>query len=103
LYGRETWFLIIREEHRLRVFQNRVLRRIFGPKRDKMVGGSKKLHPEKLRNLYYNYSRNIIIHEVKKDEMDRTCSTNGKKRDKYTVLVGNPEGNRPLRRHRRRW
>jgi hypothetical protein len=39
LYGGETWSLILREEHRLRVFENRVLRRIFGPKRDKVTGG----------------------------------------------------------------
>jgi hypothetical protein len=40
LYGCETWSLTLREEHRLRVFENRVLRRIFGPKRDEMTGGS---------------------------------------------------------------
>ena len=42
LYGCETWSLILREEHRLRVFENRVLRRIFGPKRDKVTGGVEK-------------------------------------------------------------
>jgi hypothetical protein len=44
LYGRETWSLTLREEHRLRVFQNRVLRRIFGPKRDEVKGEGRKLH-----------------------------------------------------------
>jgi hypothetical protein len=46
LYGWETWSLTLREEHRLRVFENRVLRRIFGPKRDEMTGGWRKLHNE---------------------------------------------------------
>jgi hypothetical protein len=50
LYGRGTWFLIIREEHRLRVFENRVLRRIFGPKWDEVTGGWRKLRDEDLSN-----------------------------------------------------
>jgi hypothetical protein len=52
LYGCETWFLILREEHRLRVFENRVLRKIFGPKKDGVKGGWRKLHNEELHNLY---------------------------------------------------
>jgi hypothetical protein len=52
LYGCETWSLTLREEHRLKVFENRVLRRIFGPKGDEMVGGCRKLHNEELYNLY---------------------------------------------------
>jgi hypothetical protein len=52
LYGCETWSLILREEHRLRVFENRVLRRIFGPKRDKVTGEWRKLHNEELHDLY---------------------------------------------------
>jgi hypothetical protein len=52
LYGCETWSLTLREEHRLRVFENRVLRRIFGPKRDKMAEGWRKLHEEELPNSY---------------------------------------------------
>jgi hypothetical protein len=51
-YGCETWSLTLREEHRLRVFENRVLRRIFGPKRDDVMGDWRKLHNEKLHNLY---------------------------------------------------
>jgi hypothetical protein len=46
LYGCETWFVTLREEHRLRVFENRVLRRIFGPKRDEVTGEWRKLHNE---------------------------------------------------------
>jgi hypothetical protein len=51
-YGCETWSLTLREAHRLRVFENRVLRRIFGPKRDEMKGGSRKLYNKELHNLY---------------------------------------------------
>jgi hypothetical protein len=52
LYGCETWSLTLREEHRLRVFEKRVLRRIFGPKRDEVTGELRKLHNEELRDLY---------------------------------------------------
>jgi hypothetical protein len=59
LYGYETWSLKLREERRLRVFKNRVLRRIFGPRRGEMTGRWRKLHNEELRNIYF--SPNIII------------------------------------------
>jgi hypothetical protein len=52
LYGCETLSLTLREERRLRVFENRVLRRIFAPKRDEVTGGSRKLHNEELHGLY---------------------------------------------------
>jgi hypothetical protein len=52
LYGCETWSLTLREEHRLRMFKNRVLRRIFGPKRAEVTGGWRKLHSDELHNLY---------------------------------------------------
>jgi hypothetical protein len=52
LYGCETWSLTLREEHRLRVFENRVLRRIFDPKRDEVTGDWRKLHNEELHNFY---------------------------------------------------
>jgi hypothetical protein len=58
LYGCETWSLILREEHTLRLFDNRVLRKMFGPKRDELEGGWRKLHNEELRNL--NSSPSII-------------------------------------------
>jgi hypothetical protein len=51
LYGCETWSLTLREEHRLRVFENRMFRRIFGPKRDEVTGGWRKLNNEELYNL----------------------------------------------------
>ena len=52
LYGCETWLLTLREERRLRVFENRVLRRVFGPKRDEVTGEWRKLHNEELSDLY---------------------------------------------------
>ena len=52
LYGCETWSVTLREEHRLRVFENRVLRRIFGPRRDVVTGEWRKLHNEELNDLY---------------------------------------------------
>jgi hypothetical protein len=66
LYGCETWSLTLREEHRLRVFQNRVLRRIFGPKRDEVTGGWRKLHNEELHDLY---SSSSIIRMIKSRRM----------------------------------
>ena len=52
LYGCETWSLTLREERRLRVFENRVLRKVFGPKRDDVTGKWRKLHNEELNDLY---------------------------------------------------
>jgi hypothetical protein len=52
LYGCETWSLTLKGEHRLRVFENRVLRRIFGPKRDEVMGEWRKLHSGELHNLF---------------------------------------------------
>jgi hypothetical protein len=66
LYWCETWSLTVREEHKLRVFENRVLRRIFGPKRDGVTGGWRKLYNEELRNLYSSPS---IIRILKSGRM----------------------------------
>jgi hypothetical protein len=59
LYGCETWSLTLREKHRLRAFENRLLRRILGPKRDEVTGGWRKLHNEELLNLYSSPNRTI--------------------------------------------
>ena len=76
LYGCEIWSLTLREERRLRVFENRVLRRIFGPKRDEVTGEWRKLHNEELNNLYS--SPNIVqVKEIKKNEMGGASSTYG--------------------------
>jgi hypothetical protein len=66
LYGCEAWSLTLREEHRLRVFENRVLRKIFGPKRDEVTGEWRKLHNEGLRDLYSSPS---IIRIIKSRRM----------------------------------
>jgi hypothetical protein len=102
LYGYETWSLTLREGHRLRVFENRVLRRIFGPKGDEVMGEWRKLQSGELHNLY---SSRDIIRQLKSRRMrwlgHVACMGEGIKVCK--VLVGKPEGKRPLERPRRRW
>jgi hypothetical protein len=73
LYGCESWLLTLREEFRLRGFENRVLRRIFGPKRDEVTGEWRRLHYKELCSVLLNkyHSGN----QVKKTEMGRTCGT----------------------------
>jgi hypothetical protein len=61
LYGCKTWSLILREENRLRVFQNRVLRRIFGPKRDEVTGDWRKLHNDEFHKVYSSPNINRMI------------------------------------------
>jgi hypothetical protein len=102
LYGCETLSLTLREEHRLRVFENRVLRRIFGPRRDEVTGEWRKLHSEELHNLYSSLD---IIRQVKSRRMRWAghVARMGEERKVYKVLMGNPEGKRPLGRPRRRW
>jgi hypothetical protein len=61
LYGCETWSLTLREEHRLRVFENRVLRRIFGPKRDEITGEWRRLHNEEDNDMYSSPNKIRVI------------------------------------------
>jgi hypothetical protein len=84
LYGCETWSLILREEHRLRVFDNRVLRRIFVPKRDEVTGEWRKLHNEEFHNLY---SSPNIIRMIKSRRMRWAghVSRMGEKRNAYRI------------------
>jgi hypothetical protein len=88
LYGCETWSPTIREEHRLRVFENRTLRRIFGPKRDEVTGGWRKLHNEELHNLYSSPS---VIRMMKSRRMRWAghAARMGKMND-YRILVEKP-------------
>ena len=76
LYGCETWSLILREERRLRVFENRVLRRIFGPKRDEVTGEWRKLHNEELNDLYSSPTM-VAGDKNKKNEMGGACAAYG--------------------------
>jgi hypothetical protein len=84
------------------VFENRVLRRIFGPKRDELTGEWTKQHYEELRDLYSSPS---IIRIIKSRRMRWAghVARMGNKRNAYRLLVGKPEGKRPLGRPRRRW
>jgi hypothetical protein len=102
LYGCETWSVTVREEHKLRALENRVLRRMFRPKRDGVTGGWRKLHNEELHNLYSSPS---IIRIIKPRRMRWVghVARMGQKWNVYRLLVGKPEGKRPLGRPRRRW
>jgi hypothetical protein len=102
LYGCESWPLTLREEHRLRVFENRVLRRIFGPKRDEVTGEWRKLHNEELRDLYSSPSIMKIIRLRRMRWMEHVARM-GEKRNAYRLLVGKPDRKRPLGRPRCRW
>jgi hypothetical protein len=102
LYGFETWSLTVRGGHKLRVFENRVLRRIFGPKRDGVTGGWRKLHNEELHNLY-SLPSIIIIIKSRRMRWVRHVARMGEKRNVYRLLVGKPEGKRPLGRPSHGW
>jgi len=102
LYGCETWSVTLREGHRLRVFENRVLRIISGPKRDEVTGEWRKLHNEELNDLHS--SPNIVrVIKSKRTRWARHVERMGDRRGVYRVLVGRPEGKRPLGRLRHRW
>ena len=92
----------MREERKLRVFGNMVLRGIFGPRRDEVTGEWRKLHKEKLNDLY---SSPNIVRVIKSRRMSWAghVAHMGEERGAYRVLVGKPEGKRPLGRPRRRW
>jgi hypothetical protein len=102
LYGCETWSLTLREKHRMRVFENRVLWRIFGTKTDEVTGEWRKLHNGELHNLY---SSPDIIREIKSRRMWWTehVARMGEGRNLYTFLVGKPEGKITLGKPKRRW
>jgi hypothetical protein len=100
MYGCETWSLTLREEHRPRVFENRVLKRIFGPKREE--DGSYRIFLND--NLYSLYSSLNIVRVIKSRKMMWAghMARMGDGRGVYRVSVGRPEGKRPTGRPRRR-
>jgi hypothetical protein len=102
LYGCETWSLILREEHKLMVFDSRLLRRISGPKSGEVSGVLRKRHIEELHDLYSSPS---IIRIIKWRRMKWAghVARMGEKRNVYRLLVGKPERKRPLGRPRSRW
>jgi hypothetical protein len=101
LYGCETWSLILREDHRLRVSENRLLRRLCAPKRDGVTGEWRKLNNGELHNLY---SSTDIIRQKKSrgKKWVEHVTHMGEGRNVYGVSVGKPEEKRPVERRRSR-
>ena len=97
VYGSETWSLTLREERRLRV-----LRRVFGPKRDEVTGEWRKLHNEELSDLY-SLPNIVRVVKSRRKRWAGHVARMGEGRGVHRVLVGKPEGKRPLGRPRRRW
>jgi hypothetical protein len=97
--------LTLKKKFRLRYFKNRVLRRIFGPKRDQVAGEWRKLHNQELNDLYC--SPNIIIRVIKSRRMKSAGQVaglgRGEGRGVCRILVRKPEGKRPVGRPRHRW
>jgi len=98
LNGCETWSLTLREEHRLRVFENRVLRRIFGPKRGEVTREWKQL----VNDMYSSPSIVWVI-KSRRIRWVRHVVCMVENRGTYRILVGKPDGKRPLGRPRHRW
>jgi hypothetical protein len=101
LYVCETWSLTLREEQRLRVFENRVLREIFGPKREE-DGSWRKLYNDEIHSLYSSPD-NVRVIKSRMMRWAGRVARIGEGRGVYRVLVGRPESKRPLGRPRRRW
>jgi hypothetical protein len=87
LYGCETWWLTLREEHRLRVFENRGLRRIFGPEKDEVTGEWRKLHNEELNDLYCSPNIAGVI-KLRRMGWAGHVACMGERRGVCRVLVG---------------
>ena len=102
LYGFETWSLTLREERWLRVFENRVLRRVFGAERDEVTKEWRKLHNEELNDLYCSPNTVRVI-KSRRMRWAGHVARMGERRGVYRVLVGKLEGKRQLGRPKRRW
>ena len=101
-YECETWSLTLRKETKLSVFENTVLRRTFGPRRDEVTGEWRRVHNEELNDLYSSLN---IVRVIKSRRMRWAghVARMGEERVVYRVLVGKLEGRRPLGRPRHRW
>jgi hypothetical protein len=102
LYGCKTLLFILREEHKLRVYENSALRRIFWPWRDKVIGKWRKLHNEELCDMYPSPNTVQMIKSRRMKWVGHVTYM-GERRGIYRVLVGKAEGKRPLGRPRHRW
>jgi hypothetical protein len=102
LYGCVTWSLTLREERRLRVSENRVLRKVFGPKRDEVTGEWRKLHKEEQNDLYFS-PKIVRVVKSRRIRFAGHVARMGEEKGVHRLLVGKPEGKRPLGRPRRRW
>jgi hypothetical protein len=102
LYDCETLPFTLREEYRLKVFENRALRRIFGPKRDEVTGVWRRLHK---KELHAQYSSSNIIRVIKSRRLRWAghVARMEERRGAYRDLVGKPEGRRPVERPRPKW
>jgi len=102
LYGCETWYLTFEGGKLLRVFENRVLRRIFGPKMDEVKCEWRKLHNEELNDLFT--SPNIVqVLKSRRMSWAGNVAHMGERRGICRILVGKPEGKRPVGRPSHRW
>jgi hypothetical protein len=101
LYMCETWSFLLREKCSLRVFENKVLRRLFAPKREVVVGGWRRLHNEAIHQLYTSQD---VIRVIKSRRMRWAAhiACMEEVRNMYKILVGKPGGKRPLGRLRHR-
>jgi hypothetical protein len=102
LYGCETWSVTLREEQKLKVFENRVLRRIFGPNRDEMTGNWRRLHNKELNDLYSS-PNTVRVTKSRRMRWAGHVARMGEGRGAYRIFIGRPEGRMPLGRPRRRW
>jgi hypothetical protein len=98
LYGCETWYLKLRKEHRLRVFENRAVRRILGPRKDEAPGSWRKLHNEDVHSMYSSTSITGMI-KSRRMRWAEHVARMGAKRNAYRILVRRETTRRP----RRRW
>ena len=102
MYGCETWSLTLREERKLRVFENRVLIKIFGPRRDEVTGEWRRLHNEELNDLYS--SPNIVrVLKSRRMRWAGHVARMGEEKGVYRVLVGETGGKETTGETTRRW
>jgi hypothetical protein len=102
LYAYESWSLTLREECRLRVFENRVLKRVFGPKRNEVTGEWRRLHNKELYALYSSPNIILVITSRRLRWAGHVAHM-WERRGEIRALVGKPDGRRPLERPSRRW